>query len=200
MDGAELCTWQCGVDPEFSTKSYLKSNTDLPRWEGTIFLWGPTSGQVIAQISNLLNYFLWGMLQAKTNTSLHSSIKFEDVHRACDTQNQKHASYDSCKTVLFSCRGSNCPRGRPCWVMNVCMLIHIKFKLYQRATITLVNITCVISKNHFNLPARPCIWPIDGTLTCPTTPGQSGSKSNGNEVVHHILQIYRLGASPLDAV
>ena len=38
-------------------------------------------------------------------------------------------------------------------------------------------------------------WPMDGTLT-----GQSGSGSNGNEVIRHILQSSRTGTSTLDSL
>ena len=44
------------------------------------------------------------------------------------------------------------------------------------------------------------IWPINGTLTGPTTLGQSGADSNGNEGIQHILQSSRTAASPADAV
>ena len=43
------------------------------------------------------------------------------------------------------------------------------------------------------------LTPIDGTLSAPTTPGQSGSVSNGNEEVLYTPQIYRTEASPSDA-
>ena len=39
-------------------------------------------------------------------------------------------------------------------------------------------------------------WPINGTLTDTTTPGQSGLESNSNEGVLHIPQSFRIGASP----
>ena len=42
------------------------------------------------------------------------------------------------------------------------------------------------------------IWPIDGSLTGTTTPGQNEPRSNGNEVVFHIPQSSRTGASPPD--
>ena len=32
------------------------------------------------------------------------------------------------------------------------------------------------------------IWPIDGALTGTTTPGQSGTESNGNKVILYIPQ------------
>ena len=41
---------------------------------------------------------------------------------------------------------------------------------------------------------------MDGTLTCTTTLGLSGSGSNGNEGVLHTPQISRTGASSSDAV
>ena len=44
------------------------------------------------------------------------------------------------------------------------------------------------------------IWPIDGTLTCATTPGQSGPESNGNEGILHITQSFRSRASISNAV
>ena len=44
------------------------------------------------------------------------------------------------------------------------------------------------------------IWPIDGTLTCTTTLGQSGLGSNCNERVLHICQSSRTGASPSDSL
>ena len=44
------------------------------------------------------------------------------------------------------------------------------------------------------------IWPIDGTLTGTSKSDQSGPGSNGNKGVHHILQSFRTGASPSDAV
>ena len=44
------------------------------------------------------------------------------------------------------------------------------------------------------------IWPIYGTLTATTTPGQNGPESNDNEGVHHIPQSSRTGLSPSDAV
>ena len=44
------------------------------------------------------------------------------------------------------------------------------------------------------------IYPIDGTLTGTTTPGQSGPGSNGGEWVLHILQTSRNGTSPSDRV
>ena len=44
------------------------------------------------------------------------------------------------------------------------------------------------------------IYPIDGTLTGATTPGQSGPGINGNERVLHIPQGSRNGTSPPDAV
>ena len=44
------------------------------------------------------------------------------------------------------------------------------------------------------------IYPIDGTLTGATTPGQSGPGSNGNEGVLHIPQSSIIGTSPPDAV
>ena len=40
------------------------------------------------------------------------------------------------------------------------------------------------------------IWPIDRTWSAALTPGQSGSRSNDNKVVLHILQIFEVGASP----
>ena len=42
------------------------------------------------------------------------------------------------------------------------------------------------------------IWPIDSAQLGVTTPGQSGSGSNGNEGVLHIPQISKAGASPSD--
>ena len=44
------------------------------------------------------------------------------------------------------------------------------------------------------------VWPIDGTLTRTTTPGQSGARGNGNKGVLHIPQSSRARASSLDAV
>ena len=44
------------------------------------------------------------------------------------------------------------------------------------------------------------IWPIDGTLTGTTTPGQSGSESNDNEVVFHTCLNSKTGAWPWEAV
>ena len=44
------------------------------------------------------------------------------------------------------------------------------------------------------------IWTIDGTQTGTTTLGQSGSGSNGNEGVIHILQSSKMRASTSDAV
>ena len=41
-------------------------------------------------------------------------------------------------------------------------------------------------------------WPIDGTLTGTTTPGQSGPGSNCNEGVFYIPQSSRIGASSSD--
>ena len=43
-------------------------------------------------------------------------------------------------------------------------------------------------------------WLIDGTLSGPTTPGQSEPGSNDNEEVLHILQSSWTGASPSDPV
>ena len=45
-----------------------------------------------------------------------------------------------------------------------------------------------------------CIWPINGTLTGTTIPGNSGPKSNNNEEVLSISQISKTRASPSDAV
>ena len=44
------------------------------------------------------------------------------------------------------------------------------------------------------------IGPIDRTLTGTTTPGPSGTMSNGNESVIHIPETPKTGASPYDAV
>ena len=44
------------------------------------------------------------------------------------------------------------------------------------------------------------IRPIDRTFSGVTTPGQSGSGSNGNEGVLHIPQSSRTGASPSDCL
>ena len=40
------------------------------------------------------------------------------------------------------------------------------------------------------------IWPINRTVTGTTTPGQSGTRSNGNEGELNTLVIFRTGASP----
>ena len=37
------------------------------------------------------------------------------------------------------------------------------------------------------------IWPIDGTQTATTTPGQSKAGSNGKEWVLHIFQDFMIG-------
>ena len=43
------------------------------------------------------------------------------------------------------------------------------------------------------------IWPIDKTLSCATTPGQSGPGSDGNEGALLITQSSRIsGSSPSD--
>ena len=44
------------------------------------------------------------------------------------------------------------------------------------------------------------IGPIDMTLSCATTPGQSGPGNNGNEGVLHIPQIPKPGALPSDCL
>ena len=44
------------------------------------------------------------------------------------------------------------------------------------------------------------IWPIDGTQTGPTTLSQSGPGSNGHEGVLYIPKIFRIEASPSNAV
>ena len=45
------------------------------------------------------------------------------------------------------------------------------------------------------------IWPIDRTLSDATTPGQSGSGSDGNEGVLYIPQGYNItGTSPSDCL
>ena len=44
------------------------------------------------------------------------------------------------------------------------------------------------------------IWLSDRALTGTTTPGQSGLGSNGNEVLLHITQSLKTGASSADAV
>ena len=42
------------------------------------------------------------------------------------------------------------------------------------------------------------IWSIDRTLSDATTPGQSGPGSNSSEVVLHIPQSFKIGASQSD--
>ena len=69
--------------------------------------------------------------------------KFEDLSNACDSQNQNGGDCGSRKC-------SNCPRERPYRVMNVCVLIHFRFKLYRCTTITLVN----IKKSKVDDPSR----------------------------------------------
>ena len=44
------------------------------------------------------------------------------------------------------------------------------------------------------------IWPIDGTLSSATTPGQSEPGGNGNEGVIHIPQISKAGVLPSDGL
>ena len=43
-------------------------------------------------------------------------------------------------------------------------------------------------------------WHIDGNLTGTTTPDQSGSRSNGNEVVFYIPKSFRTGSPPSDVL
>ena len=38
------------------------------------------------------------------------------------------------------------------------------------------------------------MWLIDGALTCTTIPGQSGTRSNGNEAALNIPQSSRISA------
>ena len=60
----------------------------------------------------------------------------------------------------------------------------------------------VLLYNSHNLASVIClhtvcsIWPIDRTLSGPTTLGQSGPGNNGNEGVLHIPQIFKAGALP----
>ena len=44
------------------------------------------------------------------------------------------------------------------------------------------------------------IWPIDGSQTGATTPGQSGPGSNCNKGVAQVPQSYRTGAWPSDGL
>ena len=44
------------------------------------------------------------------------------------------------------------------------------------------------------------IWPINGTLSGATTPGQNGLGRNGNKVEVNICQISKAGASPSDCL
>ena len=44
------------------------------------------------------------------------------------------------------------------------------------------------------------IWPVDRTLSDAITPGERGSRSNGNEEVLRILQISKARASPSDCL
>ena len=44
------------------------------------------------------------------------------------------------------------------------------------------------------------MWPIDGTLTGTTTPGQSEPESNGNEGLLHIPQSFNTVASLSDSL
>ena len=60
----------------------------------------------------------------------------------------------------------------------------------------LTSIICLLTVKWLN----SSIWPLDGTLTSSTTPGESGPESNGNKGVLYIPQSSRIGASPLDAV
>ena len=48
--------------------------------------------------------------------------------------------------------------------------------------------------------SKSSIWPIDRILSGATTPGLSGSGSNGNERVLHIPQNLRTEASPSDGL
>ena len=48
--------------------------------------------------------------------------------------------------------------------------------------------------------ANRYIWPIYDNLTGTTTPGQSGSGSNGNESIIHTLHISTSGTSSSDVI
>ena len=74
---------KCGADTGFKTKSYLKSNTNLSKWEGTSFvkadIWPSNNPHF-----NILYFFLWGGIQGRTNASRHSNIKSSCiVHAKC---------------------------------------------------------------------------------------------------------------------
>ena len=57
------------------------------------------------------------------------------------------------------------------------------------------NLTC-----HLFAHIVYSIWPIDRSLSGPTTPSQSGPGSNGNKEVLHIPQISNSGSLPLDGL
>ena len=70
------------------------------------------------------------------------------------------------------------------------------FKYCYFTLVILFNINGFKSSKWLN----SFIWPIDGTQTGATTPGQSRPGSNNNKGVLNILQSSRSGASPTDAV
>ena len=72
--------------------------------------------------------------------------------------------------------------------------------LFAHSLVSSIAINCHNLTCHLFAHIVCYILPIERTQSGSATPRQSGSRSNGNEGVLHILEISKAGASPSDGL